>query len=274
MLTLEERNFIYQRAYLPEHLVDYVESISGAEAYLDRDHLYYVKGNHVIFIGYPLQNQSGTQQAFEFVCDRFQPATVAIIAPELWFPSDTCRDWSEDAYYHLALPLPGLHPDTAYMVRRAARELQVIQGKFGQEHQKLVKEFLTGHELTDEQRFIYGRIPSYLAHSGTARLLEARQPDGTLVAFTVTDLGAAGYAFYLFNFRSAVEKVPGASDLLFHEMVSLAEKEGKSAINLGLGIHSGIRRFKEKWGATLFLPCHSCRIDRQPVQIAGLFDKL
>ena len=42
--------------------------------------------------------------------------------------------------------------------------------------------------------------------------------------------------------------MPGASDLLFSEMAQLAQSEGKEAINLGLGVHTGIRRFKEKMG--------------------------
>ena len=82
MLTSEERNLIYQRAYLPEHLIDYVESISGAEACIHYDHLYFTMGDHLIFIGYPLGTQSNTQQVYELVCDRFQPVTVAIIAPQ------------------------------------------------------------------------------------------------------------------------------------------------------------------------------------------------
>jgi len=274
MLTREERNFIYQRAYLPEHLTDYVESISGAEAYIYYEHLYFTVGNHLILIGYPLGTQSSTRQVYEFVCDRFQPVTVALIAPQLWFPTRTCQNWCEDAYYRLVLPVPHFHPDVAYMVRRAARELQVVQGRFGTEHQEQVKEFLSGHELAGEQRLIFERIPHYLARSETARLLEARRQNGVLVAFTVMDLGAAEYAFYLFNFRSTKEKVPGASDLLFHKMVCLAQEEGKKAINLGLGIHPGIRHFKEKWGATPFLPYTSCLLRRQPARIRELLDKL
>jgi len=274
MLTPEERNLVYQRAYLPEHLIDYVESISGAEAHIHYDHLYFTKGNHLIFIGYPLGTQSSTRQVYESVCDRFQPVTVAVIAPQLWFPPDTCQNWREDTYYRLVLPASHFHSDVAYMVRRAARELQIVPGRFGREHQKLVKGFLSGHELAGEQRLIFEHMPRYLARSETARLLEARRQDGVLVAFTVMDLGAAKFAFYLFNFRSTQENVPGASDLLFYKMVCLAQDEGKTAINLGLGIHPGVRRFKEKWGATLFLPCTSCLIRRQPPQIRELLDKL
>lgn len=95
-----------------------------------------------------------------------------------------------------------------------------------------------------------------------------------LVAFNIVDMGSADYAFYLFNFRSVTENVPGASDLLFYEMVSLAQSKGKGAINLGLGIHPGIRRFKEKWGGVYFLPYASALIRRQPPELKSLFDKL
>jgi hypothetical protein len=274
MLTSEERNFIYQRAYLPEHLTEYVESISGAEAYIHYNHLFFNMGGHLIFIGYPLGNQSNTQRIYESVCDQFQPVTVAVIASRIWFPSSTCQYWDEDFYYQLVLPIPQPHPDVAYMVRRASRELNMVQGKFNKEHQKLIKEFLSEHELSMEQKLIFERMPHYLARSQTARLLEARHRSGVLVAFTVMDLGAAEYAFYLFNFRSTKENVPGASDLLFQGMVGLAQEKGKKAINLGLGVHPGVRHFKEKWGATPFLTYTSCLLRRKPVRMEELFGKL
>lgn len=275
MLTLEEKNFIYQRAYLSEQVPEYVESISGAEAHLLFDHLCFTKGNHLTFIGYPLVDAFSTQQAYEAACHQFQPVTVAIIAPQLWFSPPDYEDWYEDTYYRLALPIQHLHPEVAYMVRRAARELQVIEGEFGKEHQQLVKEFLSGHdEVTAEQRLIFERIPQYLTRSKTGRLLEARRENGVLIAFSVIDLGSADYAFHLFNFRSVKENVPGASDLLFHKMVSLAQDDGKKFLNMGLGINPGIRRFKQKWGGVPFLPYTSCLIRRQPAQVEALFDKL
>jgi hypothetical protein len=88
------------------------------------------------------------------------------------------------------------------------------------------------------------------------------------------DLGAADYAFYLFNFRSGKINVPGASDLLFHEMVNLAQTEGKKALNLGLGINAGVRRFKEKWGGTPFLNYSSVLVDKRKVDIGRLAKKL
>jgi len=57
-------------------------------------------------------------------------------------------------------------------------------------------------------------------------------------------------------------------------MVNLAQAEGKNNINLGLGINSGIRRFKEKWGGVPFLPYVSAMVRRGPVDIGRLAKKL
>lgn len=274
MLSSGEHTLIYQKAYLPEHLPGYGEAVSGAEAHLHGNYLCFSRGTHLTFVGYPLEKEAqDVSSSYESACDRFRPSTVAIIAPELWFPVNAYENQKEDCYYRLELPLGPLDPEIVYMVRRAARELQVHQGRFGREHKKLVKEFLGGHELTQEHGLIFGRIPHYLKRSETARLLEARRGN-TLVAFTVTDLGSANYAFYLFNFRSDKKNVPGASDLLFHEMVNLAQSAGKTALNLGLGIHPGIRHFKEKWGGIPFLPYKYAVINRKPIDLGTLEGKI
>ena len=164
-------------------------------------------------------------------------------------------------------------PDVAYMVRRAEKELIADSGKFGREHRKIIKAFISGQVLSDRQKYIFKHIHRYLKCSRTTRLLEVRRK-GRLAAFTIVDLGSADSAFYLFNFRSPRENVPGASDLLFLEMVKLAQAEGKKTINLGLGINSGIRRFKEKWGGAPFLPYVSALVHRGPVDLGRLAQKL
>ena len=132
---------------------------------------------------------------------------------------------------------------------------------------------MAAHDLTPQQIHIFKHVRQYLKRSQTARLLEARKA-GRLIAFSIVDMGSARYAFYQFNFRSGDIAVPGASDLLFNEMIRLAQSEGKAAINLGLGVHSGIRRFKEKWGGEPFLSHNSVLIDRKPVRLGKLANKL
>ncbi|MGD8226469.1 MAG: hypothetical protein PVH82_13525 [Desulfobacteraceae bacterium] len=274
MLDREERRLVYEHAYLPEHLPDYVEAVSGAEAYLMDDYLCFKRRNHLIFVGYPLKNKTrNTQKAYDAACKRFRPTTIAIVAPEIWLPPETYEAHPEDCYYRLDLPLASIKSEVAYMVRRANRDLKVNTGTFAKEHKKLVKVFLSSHELSQEQKEIYKGIPPYLKRSSSALLLEARRGDD-LVAFNIVDMGSANYAFYLFNIRSVKENVPGASDLLFHEMVKKAEAEGKKALNLGLGIHPGVRRFKEKWGAKPFLTHASALVTRKPLEMGRLADKL
>ena len=274
MLSSEELNRIYRQAYLPEHLPAYVEAISGAQAHLLGNYLCFIRKAHLIFIGYPLGvNSDDTPRAYASACEQFEPSTVALIAPDIWLPPAGVELQSRDCYYRCRLPLETIEPKTAYMVRRAERELTLGHGSFQKEHKKLVKTFLKAHQLTVEQTYVYQHIDRYLKHSSTARILEARRQD-VLVAFTVVDTGSADYAFYLFNFRSQKEKVPGASDLLFKAMVDLAQSEGKKAVNLGLGIHQGIRRFKEKWGGAPFLPYHSAWVHRKVPDWGELAQKL
>lgn len=274
MLTSKECDMVYDHAYLPEHLPDYVGSVTGGEPYLEGGHLCFLRKNHLTFIGYALGADAlETPEAYESACRRFKPATVALIASEIRLPTETYEPRGTDQYYRLDLPAASPSPEVAYMVRRADRELKVGPGVFGREHGKLVKAFLSEHDFASEHKHIYKRIPRYLKKSDTACLIEARKGH-TLAAFSIVDTGARGYAFYMFNFRSSRQPVPGASDLIFSEMIRTAESEGKKTLNLGLGINQGIRRFKEKWGGKVFLPYASALVRRQAMDLGRLADKL
>ncbi len=41
MLSSDEQNRVYQQAYVPEHIPDYVAAISGSKPYLFEDYLCY-----------------------------------------------------------------------------------------------------------------------------------------------------------------------------------------------------------------------------------------
>ena len=274
MLTDHEIQWIYHRAYLPEHLHDYVSAVSGTEPFLQDSYIYFLKKKHLIFNGYPLEPDSGPPaRVYDLICDRLRPATVAVMASSLWLPPDQCAEQTTDSYFRLDLPVDPPDAAVAYMVRRARKELQISAGSFGKEHRKIVKAFLARQKFNRRQKSLFKRISDYLKVSHSAVLFEARKA-GKLVAFNIVDLGAADYAFYLFSFRSGKINVPGASDLLFHEMVKLAQAEGKKTVNLGLGVNAGIRRFKEKWGGVPFLDYFSAFIDKREVDIGSLAKKL
>jgi hypothetical protein len=274
MLSKEERLRIYRQAYIPEHLPDYVTAISGAEPILIENHLCYCHRRHMIFIGFPLGDPaSNTASSYFSACERCKPATVSIIAPKIWLTKDDYEKQPPDSYYRLKLPLEAIRAEVAYMVRRARRDLVASYGKFGRVHKRLVKEFLKTRQLTPEQIYLFKHLHRYLNHSPSAVLLDVRKGN-RLAAFSVMDLGAADYAFYLFNFRSTKFKIPGASDLLFHEMVNIAQSKGKKSVNLGLAINAGNRRFKEKWGGAPFLTCETALVYRERQDLDALARKL
>jgi hypothetical protein len=274
MLSSNEHNRIYQQAYVPEHVPEYVAAISGSEPYLFQDYLCYFHSNHLIFIGYPLgDDPADISRVYQAACERLNPRTIMLVADDVSLLPEGNQTHPADRYYRLDLPLKSLSPDVAYMVRRAERELKIEVGQFGREHKRIIKDFIGRQNLTDEQIHIFKHVRHYLKRSKTAHLLEARKA-GRLVAFSIVDSGSARYAFYQFNFRSTKIALPGASDLLFNEMARLAQSEGKQAINLGLGINPGIRRFKKKWGGDPFLAHNSVLIQRKPVVLGKLANKL
>jgi hypothetical protein len=59
MLNEEESRFVYEHAFLPEHLPDYVQSIPGEEPFLHVSHLCLYRAGVLTFIGYPLEGESG-----------------------------------------------------------------------------------------------------------------------------------------------------------------------------------------------------------------------
>ena len=263
MLKPNEFDHIYRNAYVPEHLIEYVTAVSGAKPYYFQDYLCYFHRNHLIFIGYPLaDNSAEISRVYSAACERFNPHSIMLVADNLSGLAEGNETHPADRYYRLNLPVKYLNPDVAYMVRRAKRELKVKVGRFGSEHKKIIKDFIGRQDLPAAQVHIFEHIPAYMKRSKTAYLLEARQ-SGRPVAFSIVDMGSARYAFYQFNFRDAKIAVPGASDFLFNEMIRLAQTEGKQAVNLGLGVHPGIRRFKEKWGGQPFLEHRSVLIQRE-----------
>jgi hypothetical protein len=301
---------IAARAYIPEHLPGYVCSVSRAEPFVVGEHLCYVREDHLAFIGYPLSGGAGgeeMEEALREALSRFRPKRLSLISQEIPTYLEEglviqagpleegkgrdgglkrgrpprrsrkvelrprameVRDW----YYRLELSRLRIPSKTINMVRRASREARVVEGGSpGEEHEALIRSFLASRSLDAGTAEILGRVPDYLRHVSTARLYSAFDGEGRLVAFDVAEFGAKEYAFYMFNFRSRDPHVPGASDLLLHEIIKDAARAGKSFLNLGLGVSPGVAFFKEKWGATRFLPY---RFRRYGTKSVGILDLL
>jgi hypothetical protein len=262
MITVSQRRYVEDYAYVPEHLSHYVTAISRTEPFFIDDYLVHVKKDHLIFVGYPLKEPLGEKQmvrVLESAIKRFKPKNVALTAPAIPSSLTNCVHSPPDHYYRLDLSAISISQKLRNMLKRADRELSVERSNtFDEEHRKMIAEFLKTHPVDEATGFIFNRINEYLSSSPTAKVFDARNKRDELVAFDVAEFTPKDYAFYMFNFGSDARSVPGASDLLLSEVIHQAKIEMKKYINLGLGINPGVTFFKKKWGGVAFLPYASC----------------
>lgn len=257
MIRTEESKLIYDHAYVPEHLVDYVVSISGAEPYLFQHYLCYKKGETLIFIGYPLGvafDEKQMEASLDAASRALKPRIVSLITPVTTTRSVRIITQHSDSCYRLDLDNLVIPPKVRTMVQRALHEVSVEQNNnWTNEHEAIVHEFIATHPVSEESRYIFVRISEYVSSSKSASILNALNNEGKLIAFDVADYGSRDYAFYMFNFTSQKQRVPGVSDLLLSRVIASAQTKGKRFVNLGLAINRGVAFFKQKWGGIPFL---------------------
>lgn len=262
MITPSEEDYIMGHAYVPEHLPEYVITISQTEPFLFRNYLCYYGKGHLVFIGYPLKEPFDTREAKEVLntaIKKFDPEYVALIAPAILISREICRRSDSDYYYRFDPSHSHVCRKVRNMINRASRELDIEkEQELGNEHIRLISEFLSIHEIDNGTRYIFERIPQYVSSVLTSRVFSARDKGGKLIAFDVAEFSAKNYVFYMFNLISRQNYVPGASDFLLYELIKTAKEEGKSFINLGLGINTGVTFFKKKWGGIPFLRYEYC----------------
>jgi hypothetical protein len=250
---------ILEKAYIPEHIVPMMVLLSKGEPFLLEDFLSLAGEDWLIVVGYPLETPfqpASLERIVRKACKRFRPSFGWIMAPEpLAGFQDRCTESQSDYYYVLDLRRLQLPRRLVRVAERASDDLLVERSEeMTEEHRLLIQEFLDRTALSPRVKHLYLSLPEYVNRSQTSVVLSAWTRERHLSAFYVIELAARHFGAYLAGCYSHSALIPHASDLLFHEMVRLAQKEGKSSINLGLGVNNGIRRFKEKWGGTLFLP--------------------
>lgn len=262
MIPVAQQPYIEEHAYLPEHIISYVTAISQAEPFLLEDFLAYVKKDHLIFVGYPLQEtfeEKRMKKVLDDAIRRFKPREIALTAPTLSSSITGNTHSPSDYYYRLDLSTLSVSQKTRNMIKRAMQELAAKRVKtFSGDHQQLVDEFLSSHPVDEATRWIFKRIPEYVSSVPTAWVFETRNKSEELVAFDIAEYGAKYYAIYMFNFSSKDRYIPGASDLLLSGVINQAITGQKKYINLGLGINPGVTFFKAKWGGIPFLSYTFC----------------
>jgi len=263
----EQSAYVLERAYVPEHIPGLMRGISGAPPLLIDDHLAFAGEKWLIFVGYPLDGHftaARCEQAVAHARAACRPQTLWFIGPQI--PpglAAICQDRESDVYYRLDLPAI-IKSAPRRAVRSAAAMLSVSIGRaFTHEHQALTDELMERQSLAQQPlppivEALYRTMPVYLAHTPSATVLEARSTSGALAAFYVVEDAAPAFDTYVLGAYSRRTYVPYASDLLFAAMIQRAQARGKSALNLGLGVNDGIRRFKEKWGGVPYLAYEAC----------------
>ncbi|MGD9300633.1 MAG: hypothetical protein PVI13_03605 [Desulfobacterales bacterium] len=254
MLTSEQENYILSHAYVPEHTVGLMTTLSGGEGYLTEDFFFCHRGDWIVLVGYPLRQEFALDR-FEMVLAKirsdFKPARISLIAPHL-SPrlTSSCQQRNSDKYYILDAGPPVIGDAVKRNLKKAARVLTVERAdKMGDAHGELMNEFVARIKPPERVKDLIFQMPRYVGAAQSAWVINAWLSREVLAAFYVIDLAAKKFANYIIGCYSKKNYVIGASDLLVSELMKLSAENGKTFIHMGLGVNDGIRRFKEKWGA-------------------------
>lgn len=265
MLTSQEENYILSNAYVPEHIPALITSLSAGEPFLFDDRFVCCKENWLIIIGYPLRQPFDTARLEDFLEEakkKFRPGRISIIAPELPERMRThCRETNNDYYYTLDVRNPVMRSPVKRNLKKAAQQLTIeCAVRMGAAHQALMREFVERADPPERVKSLLFKMPQYVGAAPHSFVLNAWCAGEKLAAFYVIDFAAKNFGNYIVGCYSKKNYVIGASDLLLFELIKLSREYDKDCIHLGLGISSGIRRFKEKWGAKPSLSYQMCEL--------------
>jgi hypothetical protein len=259
MLTDQEKAYILDQAYVPEHCIRLMTQVSGGEAFLIDNFFICIKKNWLILVGYPLEDNftvDRLEAILAKVKKKFHPDFISLIAPEM--PSSlaaACRERQSDIYYTLETRDPIMRSPLKHNLKKARQNLRVESSRcMHGDHQELMHEFIARNRLPDRVKRLFFKMPELVASSDKALILNAWDKKDQLSAFYVVDFEAKRFSNYIIGCYSKKNYVLGASDLLLFELINLSRESDKLYIHLGLGINAGIRRFKEKWGGVPVRP--------------------
>jgi len=280
MISRQQENKILGQAYLPEHIISLMVGISQGEPFLITDYVFLTKDDWLIFVGFPLGRDFSSDNfvtALHQTRKKYRPVYTWFIAPEIpesLMPVVSQRE--SDEYFKLELQGYEIPKGLKQTVAKAAQELIVEESpNFSPQHASLTKEFLARETLPPRVNELFQRLPDYISYSSTSLVLSARDKRGNLSAYFVLESGAAEFLTYVAGCYSKKNYAAHASDLLFYEMINLAQKRKKKFIHLGLGVNQGIRRFKRKWGGIPFFKYESAEITserRRPFSWLGALE--
>ncbi len=267
------------QAYTPDQLLAYVRAVSEVESFLLGEYVLHMNAGHAVLVGYALWQGDGAQYAdkagqatqlaaaVEFLQNMEGLETVTLLAPRLMACVPAHAIVREDAYYFLELPLSLSERKNAfYMCQRALKSVNIQQvcGENARQahfwtgaHQELVLSYIQRPDVTKDMGAIFQRLERYCHEPHVCLFSAYDSVSNELQGFCVGDFSSWQTALYMFAFRTQ-DAVPGVADVLLWSLIEEARRRGYARCNLGLGIHDGIRFFKQKWGARATLPMFEC----------------
>lgn len=261
-LSQSDVDFVLDYAIIPEHIPSLMTSISNGKPFFKNGHLGFLMDDRAILVGYPVHAQFSVpvlETVLNWLEASFSISSLWLIAPEL---PPVLRNAAvliqSDQYFQLDLEKFVLTSALGRIIRKTETTLRVtVSKKFSDQHRELIAEFLDLQTLPPLVEALYQNLPVYLDASETVCLLNAWDHQGRLAAFYAMDRAARHFDTYIIGCYSRENYTAHASDRLFWEMIELARKNGKTVLQLGLGVNPGIRKFKEKWGGRPFLDYHA-----------------
>lgn len=253
MITIEDEKYVLDRAYIPEHIVGLMTSVSGGEPYLIENYFCCRQEDWIILVGYPLERDFTVEDLEVVIAEtkkRFRPRVLSLIAPELP-PSlgALCEEKESDSYYTLGIPIGPVKSSIGRLIRKARGNATIERStEMREAHKELTEEFIARANPPLRLRNLFLKMPDYVGHADGSVVLNAWDNNKNLAAFYVVDLAAKDFSAYVIGCHSKKNYVQGASDFLCHEMIEMSVEKGKKYVHLGLGVNEGIRRFKKKWG--------------------------
>lgn len=182
MISRGELLWVLKRAYVPEHVVPLMESLSGGDAHILNGYSVLVGPDWIILVGYPLEPPGrGPQDVLDLLRSRFPGDVTWFIGPKVPRQLDRdCLERETDAYFRIDLGDigPGQWSPPGRLeavVRKASQRFRVQRADpFGSTHRGLTDSFLSTTELSPRVKELYLRLPFYLeTQEGGGLLLSA-----------------------------------------------------------------------------------------------------
>ncbi len=253
MITPDERKFILANASVPEHSVELMTSISGGEPFLTGGYFFCRKAEEIILVGYPLQHEFDANE-FEIVIaqikKKFRPTWISLIAPELSSRLiSVCEEKGSDHYYTRETQPLVIRSGLKRQIHTARKNLSIERATLMvKANDRLSLEFIERVKPPPRVNHLLSKMPAFVSRSKDSVVLNAWDKKHNLTAFYIVDLAPSDFSSYVIGCHSKKNYVPGASDLLFFEMLQMSQEFDKRYVHLGLGVNPGIERFKKKWG--------------------------